>query len=438
MSIDETPGAFLAAPPHLLFRFRLRTWAVAAGAILLGLTLLGSSAVPASQQALRELDTIVQKWDWDLVGWEANAIGEKINAQFTQPVSQLGPAARAALVKDYLTHAQSIGELEYQINGMIAAKDPPNPDLLRRREAQLAVLRQQQALVRPAVEQVIQGQVGTELEQAGLSLGNMAFPPVLFTFSEPPRKLVTSPRDRIATAYYSMLQPGLPVDEREKIETEILQDKDLSAYVTNIGGLGAYPTLVIDDASLEWVLSTVAHEWTHNYLTLFPLGINYSTSPELTILNETVAEIAGNELGASALRTFYPELVREFPGKDEAAPSRQSPATEPAFDFRKEMRHTREVVDLFLKYGRVTDAEEYMEIRRQLFHENGYLLRKLNQAYFAFHGSYGTGPASSSPIGPKLERLRSRTPDLRTFLETVRGFTSAADLDQALATWDKR
>ena len=102
------------------------------------------------------------------------------------------------------------------------------------------------------------------------------------------------------------------------------------------------------------------------------------------------------------------------------------------------MRQTRETVDLFLKYGRVRDAEEYMEMRRILFRENGYPIRKLNQAYFAFHGSYGTGAAATSPIGPKLERLRSLTPDLRTFLAVVRGFTAVDDLDKAVATWEQR
>ena len=112
---------------------------------------------------------------------------------------------------------------------------------------------------------------------------------------------------------------------------------------------------------------------------------------------------------------------------------RDSPdAPPPAFDFRTEMRHTREIVDQFLALGRVEDAEQYMEIRRLLFVENGYDLRKLNQAYFAFHGSYGTGAAATSPIGPKLEELRSLTPDVRTFLQIVRGFTSPEDIDRAL------
>jgi hypothetical protein len=256
---------------------------------------------------------------------------------------------------------------------------------------------------------------------------------VWFTFTEPPKKLVVSPRGRILTAYYVMLQPELPADERDRIESAIFEEDNLSAYIANIGGLGAYPSLVIDRAALDWVLSTIAHEWVHNYLTLFPLGLNYNTSAELTIMNETVADIVGEEIGRSALERFYPEVARELAEREAAKESEEKEPS--AFDFRKEMRHTREVVDQFLALGRIRDAEEYMEIRRLLFVENGYPIRKLNQAYFAFHGSYGTAPAASSPIGPKMEELRSLTPDVPTFLRVVRGFTSPEDLDRALEEW---
>lgn len=413
-------------------------------AILLGFGLLGSSALSASDQKWVELDTVSHAWSWDFAGWELANIGAKLQTQIAQPAAHLDAAASAALVRSYMDRAQAVGAAEYRLDTLYAqpaageANAPSMRDLAERRqlETRLTVLGEQQALVRPAVEQVIQDQVSAVLAQQQLGAGFKAFPPIWFTFTEPPRKLVVSPRDRIATTYYAMLQPGLPADQREEIETTIQDKYNLSAYVTAIGGLGAYPTIVVDQAPLSWVLGTVAHEWIHNYLTLFPLGVSYTNSPELTILNETVAEIAGDELGAQVLAAYYPELVREFPGKDQPAPS-AGDRYDDTFDFRKEMRHTRAVVDLFLKYGRVEDAEEYMQIRRQLFEENGYHIRKLNQAYFAFHGSYGTGAAATSPIGPKLQRLRELSPDLRTFLETVRWFTSEADLDRALAQAEK-
>ena len=406
----------------------------------------------------RRIDTVSQTWSWDFVAWEIDNIRQKVRSQLEQPLRSVTSDAQSRLVQTYLLRAQEIATLQRQVDVMYAqpvpgaaaetaasetatpetgAQDSTSSALRRQLEAQLAVLREQQALVRPAVEQAIERQVGNVLAEQNIGAGWEAFPPVWFTFTEPPQKLVASPRATISTAYYAMLQPTLPAGQREQIETTIQDTYNLSAYVTPIGGLGAFPAIVTDEAPIQWVLSTVAHEWVHNYLTIFPLGINYTTSNELTILNETVAEIAGDELGAAVLAASYPQLVREFPGKDEAASS-PSEGAGPRFDFAQEMRHTRSVVDLFLAAGRVQDAEEYMQIRRQLFQENGYPIRKLNQAYFAFHGAYGTGAAASSPIGPKLQQLRSLSPDLRTFLETVRWFTSAADLDAAITTWSAR
>jgi hypothetical protein len=192
--------------------------------------------------------------------------------------------------------------------------------------------------------------------------------------------------------------------------------------------------MVVDNAGLAWILSTVAHEWTHNYLTFFPLGFNYGTTSDLVIINETVAEIVGNEIGDAVLRRYYPELV---PPKLPPPPSTDElvrPPLATSFDFNVEMRQTRQTVDLLLAEGKVEEAERYMEERRQFFVQHGYALRVLNQAFFAFHGSYGTGAASTSPLGPQLERLRELTPDVATFLQVVRSFTSAEDVAHALAT----
>jgi hypothetical protein len=129
---------------------------------------------------------------------------------------------------------------------------------------------------------------------------------------------------------------------------------------------------------------------------------------------------------------MYPERVPAEPTANEEIlePSPSPPA--PEFDFSTEMRRTRMVVDELLELGFVEAAESYMEMRRQTFVENGFSLRVLNQAYFAFHGSYGTGAASTSPIGPQLQQLRAQSRSLRDFLETVRWFTKVDDLDRAL------
>ena len=93
------------------------------------------------------------------------------------------------------------------------------------------------------------------------------------------------------------------------LESRVDKGLNVSSLVVNIGGVGVYPTMVMRSTDLNWILSTVAHEWIHNYLTLRPLGILYGETPELRTMNETAASIAGNEIGALAMQWFYPELV---------------------------------------------------------------------------------------------------------------------------------
>lgn len=380
---------------------------------------------------------VVNEWEFDLLSWEAEALWQKVNAAVAQPARELTHTESVSLVHTYLDRAQKMRAIETEINQLLSASSDEaerDQEVLSALQERLETLRQQQQTERGTAEQIIEAQITYELLQEGIEFAGQAFPPVQFTFVEPPRKLVVSPRDRITTIYSRMLDAEMSLELIEEREATYLDGFDRSAYITNIGGLGAFPTMVVDRASLEWILSTVAHEWVHNYLTLFPLGFNYLASADLITLNETVAEIVGNEIGARALQTFYPELVPPPPAEDESGTPQLSPTNEPPpFDFRKEMRETRIAVDQLLELGKVEDAERYMEARRLYFVENGYPLRVLNQAYFAFHGSYGTSAASTSPIGPKVEKLRALSSDVRGFLRTVRSFTSVEDLDRALA-----
>ena len=53
-----------------------------------------------------------------------------------------------------------------------------------------------------------------------------------------------------------------------------------------------------------------------------------------------------------------------------------------------------------------------MEARRRIFWENGYKIRKLNQAYFAFYGAYADKPfsaAGADPVGNDVRLLRARS-----------------------------
>jgi hypothetical protein len=164
------------------------------------------------------------------------------------------------------------------------------------------------------------------------------------------------------------------------------------------------------------------------------LGVLYAQTPELRIINETTASIAGKELGNAVIEYFYPALlpppVQESTSVAEVVEEPQAP---PAFDFRAEMRETRVTADTLLAEGKIEEAEAYMEDRRMIFVENGYNIRRLNQAYFAFHGAYADQPggaAGEDPVGEAVRNLRAQSESLAEFVRRIAWVTSYERLQQ--------
>ena len=90
------------------------------------------------------------------------------------------------------------------------------------------------------------------------------------------------------------------------------------------------------------------------------------------------------------------------------------------------------MVDAHLDRGEIERAEEYKEQKRQYLISMGYYIRKLNQAYFAFYGTYADEPAFISPIGLELQKLREQSDSLKDFLDTVSLITSRQDLQAVI------
>ena len=280
--------------------------------------------------------------------------------------------------------------------------------------------------LRPRAEDAIERALTTVLADAGFGLDSpfapgdrIVFPPVSFTFVSPPRVLVVSRRDRIATAQSELLRPG--VNEREAAQLEAAIDSDeVVSLVIPIGGLATYPTMVLQGTRPADALDSVAHEWTHGYLFFSPLGLRYWSSEDARAINETAADIVGRELGRELARVLGLEGVSSTPRSDvPRGPDRE---------FRSILRSTRIEVDRLLAGGQVEAAEALMNSRRDELAALGYSIRKLNQAYFAFYGSYGDAAAGASPIPGQLRRLRERSTSVADFLGRVGQLTNAAEL----------
>jgi hypothetical protein len=85
-----------------------------------------------------------------------------------------------------------------------------------------------------------------------------------------------------------------------------------------------------------------------------------------------------------------------------------------------------------LATGEVEAAERLMHQRRAELVAAGLEVRKLNQAYFAFHGSYGDAAAGRSPIPGRLQRLRESSGSVGEFLRRVAELRDGQDLARAV------
>jgi hypothetical protein len=343
------------------------------------------------------------------------------------------PEARHRLVLTYMDLVQQIQRAEREVRSAYSDPNVANPEVATAATRQrLEGLYAQRDRIAPLAESILQGQLNSIASDMGLVVGGQAIPPVLFHSTPLPLQLTISPRDVIRREADISLSPDLTLDQQVALEERVDKALDVSSLVVRIGGIGLYPTMVDQTSNLNWLSEVIAHEWIHNFLTLRPLGISYMESPELRTMNETTAAIAGIEIGRALLERYYPEMAPP----PSTGSSGTTPAPDPnAFSFNKEMHTTRVKVDQLLAEGKIEEAEDYMEQRRQLFWENGYGIRKLNQAYFAFHGAYADEPlgaAGEDPVGAAVRALRAQSPSLTHFLNQISWMTSFEQLKQAV------
>lgn len=408
--------------------------------IIIALSLLGVMGLllftyewPAFGSEKYQLQAAIGANQFDFAIWEVEAFAAKAEAILANGQSYLPEETRKEIVLHSMELVREIQQLEGQINQVYVDPDVADPDKATAElQAKLTQKRQSLKRIQPMAEAILQDQVATVLADEGFAIFGETWPPVMVHMTPVPSLLVTSPRDRIERTNALTLVPGLSAREKDEMETAVLNNLDLSALVVPLGGLATYPAMVQETSSLNWLAEVTAHEWSHHWLSFYPLGFNYN-DPELRIINETTASIIDKEIGEQVIQRYYPELVPPPPPENQpetAVPDSNEP---PPFDFTAEMAETRIQVDELLAEGKIEEAEEYMETRRRFFVEHGYGIRKLNQAYFAFYQAYaaapGGGAAGEDPIGPMIREIRANSPTLYDFMKNMGGVASFADLE---------
>jgi hypothetical protein len=410
-------------------------------ALTLAVIIAATADAPQLTGTTDRVRSFTRNIEFDYPNWVWNAAWTKFEQGAVGLPYLFDRGTNKEIVVEYLRTTQNLIQAEQQVEKIFSdptIKDKESASAYVRAQRDELISRQNS--LAPLAEATLQSQISNALADLGLTTSGQPIPPVLYHISSTPLALIVSPRNVIQqTANISVL-PTLTLDDQIKLEDKVANSLDVSTLVVPIGGVGVYPTMVMETTDLHWTLDTIAHEWTHNYLNLRPLGINYSTTPELRTMNETTASIVGGEVGNFVIESYYTELLQPSSNLnltslnkatlvsnqlDDAAP----------FDFRAEMHETRVTADKLLAEGKIDEAESYMEKRRQVFWDNGYLLRKLNQAYFAFHGAYADvpgGAAGEDPVGPAVRALRAQSSSLADFVNTIAWMTSFQQLQQAI------
>lgn len=405
-----------------------RTLLVLVAAVLM--TAIGCAAPAVGQAADGETITeITAPYRFSIASWEMRMLPAEI-AGWSDDEAPLD-ADDIDLVVMYFTMGAELRLLEAELD-RAAYNGTPTADL----ESRYDVVAVAHASLAGDARDILARQITEVLETEGIVHPfehiepESVFPPVSFVMAPPPTLLVISPRDYVYQEKTVTLLPDLGTEERVAIESRV-DALGWVSLVVDLGGIGAtYPALVNDSYRLQTTIEIAVEEWLHQYLVFEPLGGAYlrhllgiREDGDIVTINETLVGIVSDELALKVMTRYYPQYIIV----------EAEPAPEGEFDYNRAMRETRLTVDALLADGDIAGAEVYMEERRQYLAENGYYIRKLNQAYFAFHGSYGDEATSVDPVGEDLRALRERYDSLREFLAAAAEMKSRGDIAAALA-----
>jgi hypothetical protein len=379
----------------------------------------------------RTLNGIINPYRFSIAEWELKTLTSELEGVIFS--GREYTVEDSLIVVNYFKLLEDISQLDFQISYY---RDTIEKQDLSALQKQLKDLKQESDTLKKVVEGIIELQIRDILNQLDLYwyndiIGlNISFPPVNFSLESPPHLLVVSPRENITRMKEIILLQDLSIDEINYIETEI--DKlGYSSIVLGLGGMATFPAFVNNNAGLEYTISTAVEEWFHQYFFFKPAGFLYAFNllgiykdSDISTINETIAGIVSDEIASMVYSKYYSRYYENVTFEYLQGNG---------FDFYEEMRNIRIAVDIFLANGDIEQAEAFMEEKRLYILSQGYYIRRLNQAYFAFYGTYAGSPSSVNPIGEILWDLRNSSANVTDFINITSGIRNMNDLHKLMA-----
>jgi hypothetical protein len=169
-------------------------------------------------------------------------------------------------------------------------------------------------------------------------------------------------------------------------------------------------------------------------MAIYPLGRAYFDNNDARTINETVADVVGDEIAGRVIESHG------VPPPPLPQPAAADPSSPSGVDPTMLLRELRIEVDGLLAAGRIDEAERRMEaVREELANSNASIRpRRINQAYFAWYGTYAARPDSVDPLGSQIRTVRERAGSLARFIEQVRDVRTRADVARLAAAGPAR
>jgi len=246
---------------HSAWRFVRNTVLVIALSIL-----LVSSTIPVADFK-SQINTLTRRIEFDFGTWTLEAIFAKLLSWGLGIEHFLKPQSQSELVLNYLSQVQRVNTLNAEIINMYTDPAISNAEL-ESQSLRETLNTEQDRLnsMAPLAEAILQAQLMTVINESGLGFLGQTFPPSLYQVSDVPQSLIVSPRTEIRQVMDVSLSPSISIEDKEQLENAIFSDLDHSALVVPVGGIGTYPTMIMQTDNLVWLTEVIAHEWVHNFL----------------------------------------------------------------------------------------------------------------------------------------------------------------------------
>ena len=373
---------------------------------------------------------------YGLVAWELENFADKWTHRIWTvfPWTPTSESDRREALDRYVVLVDEIRAAKADLN-LVTTVATPDLNTVAAAQNEIDRLIGERDVIRPAVEEFLEQIISEIVRSDEIDLvSSFVWPPVDFRIGDPPKLLVTSSRNEISRIEDVLIDPDISIEDMSLIENELVDTHDISAVILQTGGLASYPN-VIPTTHLKRLVDIAAHEWLHAHLAFYPLGQAYFSGGDIRSMNETLADIFGREVG---LRVYSEVTADQFvaPVRPETASKElrddEAVGDPETFSFNRFMGETRSETDNLLAQGLIKEAEAYMESRRVELLDHGYQIRKINQAYFAFHGTYAESPSSTSPIARYLWDLRAQVETVGDLVKLLRPIRTYSEFEQLL------